>query len=370
MKSQPEDLPAKLTKRVTDLLDGCLGAIPFPSGTALRSRRRLIPLGPLLIGPYTGLIYALLFCALPWLFFGRPERHLFWLSVFGSLYAAWATTIARSTSAKILEIIKSRIIPELSVETVGRIDSDLARRFEEKRLLQVSWTIALLGALAAGWAISRDVPNALFQIAWWCVGWLFLFVTAAKATNVARFYYVFAEHLEKEPNIYVFDPARSALVKDIAAVGRHVLLFWVGIAVSIALLIPFASIGSDEASYANWRFLSAPSIFVLLVVPITSAFSIPFGTYVFLRSERMIGNAVDKVVHATLRSTEREISDLFARRSDLNEFQWRRMNELASLHTSLTTAGSYRNFLISGLSLLVPLIGPVVALLKVFYNTP
>src|SRR3979411_2267781 len=149
MKSQPEDPPAKLTKRVTDLLDGCLGAIPFPSGTALRSRRGLIPLGPLLIGPYTGLIYALLFCALPWLFFGRPERHLFWLSVFGSLYAAWATTIARSTSAKILEIIKSRIIPELSVEAVGRSDSDLARRFEEKRLLQVSWTIALLGALAA-----------------------------------------------------------------------------------------------------------------------------------------------------------------------------------------------------------------------------
>jgi hypothetical protein len=313
--------------------------------------------------------------ATPRVFFEQPERHLFWLSVYGSLYAAWATTIARYTSAKVLDIIKCRIVIALSKETTEKINSDLDRRFKEKRLLLLSWSVAILGAAAAGWTISRDVPDASFQVAWWCIGWLFLFVTAAKTTVVARFYYVFAEHLrDEQPHIYALDPARSTLVKDIAAVGHHILLFWVGIAISISLLIPFVSVGADMGSglrdYSNWRsLLSVHSAFALLVVPITSIFSLPFGTYVFLRSENAIRTTVNRVVRTTLRSAEREIADLFARRSELSESQWRQVNELVSLHRNLTTAGSYRSFLISGLSLLVPLIGPVVPLLKLLYES-
>jgi hypothetical protein len=202
-------------------------------------------------------------------------------------------------------------------------------------------------------------------VAWWSVGWLFLFLTAARSTDVARFYYFFAKHLDEEPNIYLFDPARSTLVTSIAAVGQYALLFWFGILIAIALLIPFVSIGSDLPSrnYSDWSFwLPARSAFAWLVVPIASAFSIPFGTMVFLRSENAIRKAVDKVFHTTLRSTEREIADLLARRGELSESQWKRVSELEVLHRNLTTAGSYRSFFISALSLLAPLIGVVVTL--------
>jgi hypothetical protein len=261
--------------------------------------------------------------------------------------------------------------------------------------LLVSWSVAILGAAAAGLAISWDVSHVPFQdvshvpfqmaisfvshvpfqIAWWCVGWLYLFVTAARATDVARFYYVFAEHLDEEDqHLYVFDPARSNLVKAIAAVGQHILLFWVGIAVSIALLVPFVSIGSNVGfglhDYSNWLSLfNAGSAFAWVVVPITSVFSLPFGTVVFRRSENAIRKAVAEVVHNTLRSTEREIADLFAQRTELSESKWRQLHELVSLHRSLTTAGLYRSFLISGLSLFVPLIGPVVSLLKLLFGS-
>jgi hypothetical protein len=208
-----------LAQRVSDLLNGCLGAHPFPPKTGRPIKEALAPDKSLLKGLGAGIAYAVLFCGLPWIFVGRPERHLLWLSVYGSLYTAWATTIARMTSAGILEIIHSRVVPQLSEETADRIDRDLTERFTKGRLSAISWIAAILGAAAAGFAISYDVPNAPFQVAWWCVGWLFLFVTAARSTNVARFYYLFAKHLDGERNVYAFDPAHSILVRAIAAVG-------------------------------------------------------------------------------------------------------------------------------------------------------
>jgi hypothetical protein len=363
---------AELVQRVTDLLNGCLGASPFQFGAKPSERAMTTPTGPWRTGLYAGLAYALLFCALPaLLMLGQPELHLFWLSVYGSLYAAWATAIARSASMDVLEIVKGRIAPALSHETIHRINNDLDRGYQPRRLLLVSWSVAILGAISAGWAIRLDVLDHPVQIAWWCVGWLYLFVTAARATYVARFYFVFAKHLPSErQHLYRFNPAHSALVMAIAAVGQRILLFWVGIALSIALLIPFASIGAKQGvelrDYlaSHTLLLHAQSAFVLLVVPITSVFSLPFGTFVFLRSEKAIRKTVDYVLDDTLRSTEREIANLLAEPGDLGEGKRKRLDALMSLHTSVATSGSYSNPLIRGLSLLVPLIGPAVALLE------
>src|SRR5580704_9964579 len=110
---------AELVQRVTDLLNGCLGASPFQFGATPTTPAMPTPAGPWRTGLYAGLAYALLFCALPSLLLLRqPESHLFWLSVYGSLYAAWATAIARTASIDVLEIIKGRIAPALSHETI------------------------------------------------------------------------------------------------------------------------------------------------------------------------------------------------------------------------------------------------------------
>jgi hypothetical protein len=117
-------MSSDLAGRVSCLLNGCLGAYPFPPRGPRRIGQKMTPDRPLLKGLYVGLAYAVLFCALPWAFAKEPELRLLWLSVYGSLYAAWATIIARLTSAKILEIITSRIVPELSqrrlIESIAR----------------------------------------------------------------------------------------------------------------------------------------------------------------------------------------------------------------------------------------------------------
>jgi hypothetical protein len=91
-------------------------------------------------------------------------------------------------------------------------------------------------------------------------------------------------------------------------------------------------------------------------------FSLPFGTYVFLRSESAISRAVKSVVRDTLRVTEGEVASLFSRRAELSEAEWQRLNEQKELHRALATAGEYRSFVFSGISLLVPFIGPAVTL--------
>jgi hypothetical protein len=244
------------------------------------------------MGLITRAAYALLFCALPLALIGWPPKWpLFWLSVYAALYAAWALTTARLTSAKVLELIVYRIVPQLSEDTAKRIDSELARRFNERRSLLISWTIVVVSTVIAALAMSQWVPDAPFQIAWWSLGWLFLFATAARVTDVARFYGVFAKHLETEQTIYVLDPAHSILVRSVAAVGLHVLVFWLGIAISITFLVPFDTLGSIGAFHPSlilsMAFPPAPhSLFFWFVMPITTFFSLLVGTIVFLRSER------------------------------------------------------------------------------------
>ena len=116
-KAKQEDDPAaELMKRVVALLNGCLGARPFPRRTASPPGDRWIDGQPVLFGVFVGLTYAVLFCGLPfgilhYAFDRPPDPHLFWLQVYGSLYIAWATATARAASADVLRIIGRSIVP-------------------------------------------------------------------------------------------------------------------------------------------------------------------------------------------------------------------------------------------------------------------
>jgi hypothetical protein len=269
--------------------------------------------------------------------------------------------------------IKSKIIPELPAETAGAIDHDLERRFDRTRLLYVSWGIGVASAVVAGILVYHDAltddPNPpIIEIIWWCVGWWILFATAAKVVNVGSFYRVFATHLEDDSvKLYPIDPARSTLVMNIASIGQTMLLFWFGIAVSIAAIIPFAAFGSHSTDYSNAaKFFSSlrdmtSSSFVFAMVPVTGFFSIGLGTIVFLRSEAALRRAIKTTTVSTLRLIETEIgnlSDLPSPQADLS-----RLEKLNALHKDVAMAGSYRSLIISGLSLLLPFI-PLASFVK------
>ena len=365
----------RLKRQINDLLEGSMGLNIFPCSFRWIWRFGQPPIirnNPYLAGLSVAALYAALFCGVPWLLFfasqsifAKPSWPLFLLQIYGSFWSGWATTTTRITSSLISRTIEGAIIPELSPRTADVICEDLRRRFEKVWLLATSWGIAAVGATLAGYLIHHDAPEAsLGEVIWWSTGWAILFATAAKVVNVARFYRVFAAHLKDDPEkLYAMDPARSTLVISVASVARRVLLFWLGIAVSIALVVPFA--------VRNWNgwlpsnlFTIDPSRnwFVLIDVLITGFFSIGFGTIVFLRSEAAIRLVVEDVTRATLRLIEAEVARLRNRFKELSEVDWRRLTELNLLHDKVAMAGSYRSVIISGLSVLVPFVIPVVSL--------
>jgi hypothetical protein len=69
----------------------------------------------------------------------------------------------------------------------------------------------------------------------------------------------------------------------------------------------------------------ASNSFALSVVPITTFFSIVFGTVVFLRSEKLIRKAVNRVVNSTLRLIEAEVGTLFNREASITQSRWRQL---------------------------------------------
>lgn len=332
----------ELRNKIFFLLSGTLGAFPVLHKRHLKSKSSIF------VGVYTGIVYAILFCGLPWIKY-RDFGPLFWLSVWGSCYLAFAAVIAGSTSSSIFEVIESSILPELSERAAAAIDKDLARRFSERRVLAISFLAAIVAVGLSAIALHSDVKSGAkpWEIGWSLSGYFILYLTAARTTYVARFYGTFAAHLKIDSDrIYALDPAHSAQIASIASVGRSVLLFWVGIVCSVVTLYPL--------------FVRYFHLFVTLVVPLASFFSVGFGTIVFLGSERDIRSVVREIATSTLLSTEHEIADLLSRRGSLDNLEWERLQELMSLHEKVSATGAYRSALVSGLSILVPLVVPLI----------
>ena len=201
---------------------------------------------------------------------------------------------------------------------------------------------------------SSIMSNASVQIIYCCIGFLVLFLTAARTTDVARFYGTFGAHLHIDrERIYALDPAKSVLVTSIASIGRRVLFFWFSIACSVVTLL----------ALFWWKHLSW---FVLLVVPIASFFSLGVGAIVFLGNEQKIRHVVNGVVAATQLSLECDISALAKSRKELDEAKWTRLKELIELHNSVVSAGWYQSIRFSVLSIVAPFVGPAVALLSIW----
>lgn len=319
----------KLGERITSLLGDSLGGVPFVGLLMSYLKTQ----SPIFVAVCAGVVYAVLFCGAPWLIH-EPDRNLLWLSAWGSGYFAFSAAIAISTSSSVLRIIKNNILPELSERAASAMDEDLARRFGAMRVSVVSYGAALVATVVSVVAILHDLyPNRnLFSAPWVEVafpslGLFILYLIAARATDVARFYGTFATHLKIDADrLYALDPARSVLVTQIAAVGRGLLLFWFGISCSVLTLCIFL-------------FFTDLRWFVLFVVPTATFFSIGVSTIVFLSSEHNIRHVVNEVSASTLRSTERELAALFNRRGELDQLGWNHLKELMSFHKQLADTG-------------------------------
>jgi hypothetical protein len=365
-----------LRSELESLLGGGLGLDVFPTAMSRRWARlwpRSVRESAVWRGAKIFVAYLLLFCGLPWavhLLFRTPlppSEPLMALQVYGAFWAGWSTVTATLTADTVLGILGRDVLPGLSGDTCIRLTETLRRSYPRTRLLLQSWLIAAVAATIAG-ILVHPASTSRFEIVWWSAGWAILFATSANVVAVASFYRILPDAL---PDVLAgrlwLDPAQSKLVESIARIGRVILLFWVGIAFSIALIVPA---GLDwSAPRTAWLRIMLPDAwlketvsFVAVEVPIAGFFSIGVGVLVFLSAEAGIRAAVRM---ARLRSLERIDAEMGSRLDSLDRLtteEIQRLQELRTLHSAVASTDSYRSLLISSLSVLLPFV-PLLSLL-------
>lgn len=319
------------------------------------------------------LFFAIMPLALSWLAGDGKVPPTLWpllvFQVYGAFWAGWAAMSTRIANRSIMDVAQD-VIPSLSGPVLDRISRRLSRRYWPRwRLLLISWAIGAAAASLAGVLLHNqlsgtDAPPA-WQIVWWCVGWTILYTTSAKVVNVGRFHQIFAQSLSQNQALFWPNASKSRVVAAIALIAKRMLLFWVAVAISIALILPFGLL-------ADWIALGMPAgelgatripllSFTFWHLAGTAIFSIGGGSLVFLGTEAALRRAARREAAAALRIIEEETESLQNRRA-LTLPDIERLAKLRSLHAEVTEGGSYRTFVLTGLSVILPFV-PLLSLL-------
>ena len=240
---------------------------------------------------------------------------IFLLSLTTKLYDernSWQwNALALLTSGRVKNRIVERIVDQYPDHINESIKSDIITNYLLTRASNISQILSVLLSLFAAWSVhpgASDGHLLYLGLLWWAFGWYLIFYVAARGIIVGTFYVTFCRHLvDAEDLLYRHDPAKSVIVEDLASVGRTLVPFWFGIAVSILLVIPFIMEPMKDVSVFQLIFQlrlkealkGLPHIenriYLDLIIPVTIFGALIPGTVSFLLSEAWIGKAVDNV---------------------------------------------------------------------------
>ncbi|MBK1662715.1 hypothetical protein [Paracraurococcus ruber] len=333
--------------------------LPPPPGTAWMS----LLLGLVIGGNFAALGAVALFLADP-----APDRRALWLMAWGGGYFALVFAAARWATVAIRDAIARGLLPRLPGAVAEEIRAELEERFAPRALHLLSLGIAIACA-ALSYAVLRwdldPAPMAERRLLAWpstgrdwqalivSLAYLPLYLTAALATNTARFYLAFTARLSHRAlrrQIFRLDPALSSLVEAMARLGRVMFGFWLFVSLLVSTMLLLRS-----------QF----DAYVLLTIGIAELFSLVFSSFVLLRSEAHIAAAVAAARATTQRRLERETARLLDRPPG-GTTDWTRFKELLALQGRLAAAGDLRNSLTSLISLLPAILTPLLGLLADF----
>jgi hypothetical protein len=286
--------------------------------------------------------------------------------LYGAIWAGWATVTTKIAARMLLVVIETDITPNLSDQTAQRIHQELKKSYTSRRFFIQSWMIGVACAAAAEYLIAQDLgrqPISL-ELLIWAAGWSLLFATSAGVVYVGRFYAVFAKHIDQDAErCFALDASHSSLVLSVASLGRIMLTFWIGIAISISLVFPFSlwalSAGPGGLDWTD-------NLFALFDMAVAGFFSIGVGTIVLLQSEASIRRVVASSAVVFIRNIEDLLASLISRLSTLNADEWERVKKLEELREKAVAGSSYQTVLTSSLSIFMPFITvaqPIIAFL-------
>lgn len=334
----------KLSKYISKLLGGTLGVgfSPF--------RKQIIEQPKPVAGLIYSSIYLILFYLIP-KFAWNHNDVLVQLALWRGIYLFISAWVVRIISPSVEALINEQLIPRLSPKTNEKILSDLERRFPKKLNLFVLPLIAVLTGFLSIYLVKIDLKDLrLFESLWWTIGYGIIYFFEIQSVNICSFYITFLDNLslEKE-NLYPLNPMDTDLVIIIQLIGQRILLHWLDI---LALTLPPIFIFGDRV----------PN-FLIYMVPIGSLFSILFGTFIYFNSEQNIKNSTNNLIFEVQDNLESKIIKSLKNIDEFESKDWENLSSIISLRSSLKPSSSLLNTIPSILSIIVPLVGPIIAIL-------
>jgi hypothetical protein len=282
----------------------------------------------------------------------------------GALYFAAAIYLALSTTERIYDIVRRDILPHASDAYAAAVADGLGRAYPAPLLVGLPLLVGAGAVAAAYYALVIDVAQTNWpsaeRILWW-VSYFLYFWAAAVSVVAARFYGVFARHLEVDKErFYVLGAADTPLVKGLARLGTQVLLFWV-----LIFLIMLSSLVL-AALPEGWR-IPHNSWLLFLMVPVCSFFSLGFGSIVYLDSESVIRATLRRFANEEVRVLQGASNALLDPRNGKLPDAAERLELLAGWHDRILAGGNYGSRIWASVSIALPLLLPLAsAIIRIF----
>jgi hypothetical protein len=360
----------RLMQALGKVLDVAMGIRPFaPEWLFGRPSPASVALGWLVI-------YIPAAAAALWFSAGWPladgHAKLAGLIAWATLYFAGAIAAARAATAAALDIVRHDILPHATDDYARAVADDILNRAGRKGWQALRWLFAAGAAAVAVWATLLDVAPVHwsakpfpFDLLLWAVTCFYLSLTAARAVMYATFHQSFASKLDPAiAPLYALDAAETPLVLGLSRLNSRILGFWAVIFLTIVAVLALVLLPDPYD-------LPDKSTLLFILVPFAGFFSLGFGSFVYLQNESEIRAALRRFTLAAAKPFQRRASELLRQPNgkELGEADAAELERLRGLSERIIAGGRYGSRLLTGFSILLPLILPIVGLIQMLVNS-
>lgn len=276
--------------------------------------------------------------------------------------------LARTATLHVLDTVRRDILPYSTPEFVTAVADDLEQRFDGLGSRVVPFAAATLAMVATGVAMLWEKPPVQRhplggELIYWNVVAFYLCYVAARGVLVGRFYEPFARRLDKaEERFSVLAAAETPLVRGVARLGGHMVIFWSTIFVAILSIMLLALPLAGRFGFVG------RSPFLAVVVPIAGFASLGYGSLIYLRSEAAIRAALRRFAAAQAEALQSRCNALLSPAAGYLPQTSDEIDRLSGWHDRILAGARYRNRLGTGLTLTLPFILPLLSLVRAIFG--
>lgn len=312
-------------------------------------------------------LHSVIAAALLWPILDRlaqsPHPKLVGLILWGSLFFFAVIMISGLMTRRVVDIVGRDILRFASDEYAAAVSERLGNQSRLQLIRAGPFVLASIAWAAGAGALYLDIrpaagawPEMSPDLLIWAICSFYLYFTASRGMAASTFVFCFAGALEEEREFLFPFGVESPLVQGMARLNRNLLAYWAMNFLAAATILLLVLPGEP--------FFNAGSAYLFFLAPTVAGFSLGLSSFIYLRSEDIIGTAVRRYAFERADLLQREISGLLKGPVPANAAAAAKVERLVSLHDRILAEGRYQSRVGIAFSLVLPLVPVIAALAK------